>query len=92
MTTISAQADDAAVFGGAAANRLKLDTGPNARTAVILFETMAIGLFFVAHSLYADVTASGARPMTWPFNVGCLQSCSEFASRGVGQLGVLWRC
>jgi len=38
-----------------------MDGGFNARNAMIFFGTLALGLFFVAYSLYVDVTESGAR-------------------------------
>src|SRR5262245_42721102 len=41
--------------------RPKLDGGFNARTALIFFSVLALGLFFVAYSLYVDVTESGVR-------------------------------
>ena len=40
----------------------------NSRTALISFSVLALCLFFVAYSLYVDVTESGVRPTSWvPF-------------------------
>src|SRR5689334_16860295 len=41
--------------------RPNMDGGFNARTALIFFGILALGLFFVAYSLYVDVTESGTR-------------------------------
>jgi len=46
----------------------KLDHGFDARTAVAFFSVLALALFFVAYSLYVDITESGAPATSWlPF-------------------------
>jgi PiT family inorganic phosphate transporter len=39
--------------------RPRLDAGFNARTAVVFFAILALTLFFIAYSIYRDVTTSG---------------------------------
>ena len=57
----------AGLHAGAPA-RPSLDSGFNARSAVAFFGVLAFALFFVAYSLYADVTESGMRSTSWlPF-------------------------
>jgi PiT family inorganic phosphate transporter len=51
-----------------APERPKLDHGFDARTALIFFSVLALALFFVAYSLYVDITESGAPASSWlPF-------------------------
>src|SRR6185436_17843277 len=51
-----------------APERPKLDHGFDARTALAFFSVLALALFFVAYSLYVDITESGAQPTSWlPF-------------------------
>jgi PiT family inorganic phosphate transporter len=48
--------------------RPKLDVGFDARTALVFFAVLAGGLFFIAYSLYVDMTQSGVRSTSWmPF-------------------------
>jgi PiT family inorganic phosphate transporter len=49
-------------------SRPKLDGGFNSRTALIFFSVLGLCLFFVAYSLYVDVTESGVHATSWvPF-------------------------
>ena len=48
-------------FDSHAPSRPKLDSGFNARTAVVFFSILALALFFVAYSVYLDVSGSGVR-------------------------------
>ena len=51
-----------------APERPKLDHGFDARTALIFFSVLALALFFVAYSLYVDISESGAPARSWlPF-------------------------
>jgi PiT family inorganic phosphate transporter len=53
---------------GHAPARPKLDGGFDLRSALAFGAILAAGLFFVAYSLYVDVTQSGMRTTTWlPF-------------------------
>jgi PiT family inorganic phosphate transporter len=45
--------------------RPNLDAGMNARTALVFFSVLAIALFFIAYSIYADVQESGVRTTTY---------------------------
>ena len=57
----------AGLHAGAPA-RPSLDSGFNARSAVAFFGVLACALFFVAYSLYVDVTESGMHSTSWvPF-------------------------
>src|SRR5262245_31793875 len=48
--------------------RPKLDVDFNPRTALLFFGVLACALFFVAYSVYADVTETGVRATSWlPF-------------------------
>jgi PiT family inorganic phosphate transporter len=48
--------------------RPKLDGGFDGRTALIFFSVLGVALFFVAYSLYVDVTESGVHTTSWlPF-------------------------
>jgi PiT family inorganic phosphate transporter len=47
--------------GDHAPERPKLDHGFNPRTAMLFFSVLALGLFFVAYSLYSDITETGVR-------------------------------
>ena len=48
--------------------RPKLDVAFDMRTAVIFFGVLACALFFIAYSLYTDISASGMRATSWlPF-------------------------
>src|SRR5271157_4035035 len=42
-----------------------MDGGFNPLTAIVFFGALAIGLLFIAYSLYADVSATGSRITTW---------------------------
>jgi hypothetical protein len=48
-------------FEGHAPVRPKLDSGLNQRTAYVFFSVLAVALFFIAYSVYSDVTTSGVR-------------------------------
>jgi inorganic phosphate transporter, PiT family len=53
---------------GDAPARPKLDGGFDARGAIVFFGVLALALFFVAYSLYVDVTESGVQATSWlPF-------------------------
>ena len=55
-------------FGVAAPARPKLDVGFDLRSALLFVGVLALGLLFVAYSLYRDVTASGTPTTNWlPF-------------------------
>ena len=43
------------------AHRPKLDSGFDARTAVIFFSVLTLALFFIAYSIYVDVNETGVR-------------------------------
>jgi inorganic phosphate transporter, PiT family len=48
--------------------RPNLDGGFGAHSAVLFWGIFALGLFFVAYSLFRDISATGAPPTTWlPF-------------------------
>src|SRR5947209_8596657 len=55
----SSMADDAAPVQPAA--RPNLDKGFNPLTMILFFGILAVGLLFVAYSIYADVSATGTR-------------------------------
>lgn len=61
-TTLTAPAG--VVVEGHAPARPKLDGGFDLRTALVFAGILAFGLFFVAYSLYIDVTRSGMRATT----------------------------
>ena len=68
MTQGVLTADERKAFGVAVPVRPKLDVGFDLRTALLFFGVLALGLAFVAYSLYRDVTASGTPATTWlPF-------------------------
>jgi inorganic phosphate transporter, PiT family len=68
VTQDSLVADLRGAFAPPGAARPRLDVGFNARSAVTFFGVLAFGLFFVAYSLYHDVTTSGTPTTTWlPF-------------------------
>ena len=51
-----------------APTRPKLDVGFNPRTTLVFFSVLACGFFFVAYSIYSDVSESGVRSTSWlPF-------------------------
>jgi inorganic phosphate transporter, PiT family len=51
-----------------APTRPKLDVGSNPRTTLVFFSVLACALFFVAYSIYSDVSESGVRSTSWlPF-------------------------
>jgi inorganic phosphate transporter, PiT family len=43
----------------------KLDSGFDARTALVFFSVLALALFFIAYSIYVDVNETGVRTTTW---------------------------
>jgi PiT family inorganic phosphate transporter len=48
--------------------RPELDVGFNPRTSLVFFGVLACALFFVAYSIYTDVSESGVRSTSWlPF-------------------------
>ena len=48
--------------------RPNLDGGFGAQSAVLFWGILALGLFFVAYSLFRDISATAAPPTTWlPF-------------------------
>src|SRR5262249_23669058 len=50
------------------ARRPSLDVGFNPRTAVVFVGILAGSLFFIAYSIYRDISASGVHTTTWlPF-------------------------
>jgi PiT family inorganic phosphate transporter len=61
MTEVSIAINPPAALDAHAPVRPKLDVGFDARTAVVFFSVLACVLFFIAYSLYADVTESGVR-------------------------------
>jgi inorganic phosphate transporter, PiT family len=57
-------ADARTAFGGASSARPQLDASFDLRSGLIFFGVLAFCLFFVAYSLYRDVTASGTPATT----------------------------
>ena len=48
--------------------RPKLDVGFNPRTTLVFFSVLACALFFVAYSIYSDISETGVRSTSWlPF-------------------------
>src|SRR3979411_2578954 len=54
-----------AVGTTASSPRPTLDKGYNPLTAIIFFGVLAVGLLFVAYSLYVDVTETGVKTTTY---------------------------
>jgi len=66
QNTIVAEAS--ILLRGATHARPKLDTGFDGRSALLFFGILAFGLFFIAYSLYVDMTESGVPSTSWlPF-------------------------
>jgi PiT family inorganic phosphate transporter len=64
----SIAADAPILLKGSAPARPKLDVGFDGRSAWLFYGVLAFGLFFVAYSLYRDMTASGVPATSWlPF-------------------------
>ena len=61
MTEATMTLDGSVALDTHAAHRPKLDSGFDARTAVIFFSVLALALFFVAYSIYVDVNETGVR-------------------------------
>ena len=53
--------DGSVTLDAHAGHRPKLDSGFDARTAVIFFSVLTLALFFIAYSIYVDVNESGVR-------------------------------
>jgi PiT family inorganic phosphate transporter len=68
MSNATLAAPTGALVEGHAAKRPKLDGGFDVRSAIVFAVILVFGLFFIAYSLYVDVTQSGMRATTWlPF-------------------------
>src|SRR5262245_1822744 len=68
MAEVTIGADGSVALPGHAPARPKLDGGFNATTAVVFFGVLGCALFFIAYSVYSDVTTSGVRSTSWlPF-------------------------
>jgi hypothetical protein len=68
MAEATIGADGSVAIGGHTPARPKLDVGFNARTVLVFFGILGCALFFIAYSVYSDVTASGVRSTSWlPF-------------------------
>ncbi len=65
MSDASLAAPGPVTFDAPAAKRPTLDAGFNPRTAVVFFGILAVALFFIAYSVYSDVTDSGVRTTNW---------------------------
>ena len=56
------------VLGESAPVRPSLGSGLNARSALVFFSILGLALFFIAYSVYHDVSSSGTRTTSWlPF-------------------------
>lgn len=51
--------------GAAVSSKPKLDSGLDARSALVFFGILAVGLFFIAYSVWADIADTGVRATTW---------------------------
>jgi hypothetical protein len=68
MTQATTASHAGIALDGVAPVRPKLDDGFNPRQALVFFGILAAGLFFVAYSLYVDITTTGVRSTNYlPF-------------------------
>ena len=68
MTEATIASPTGITLDGVSPVRPKLDVGFNPRQALVFFGILAAGLFFVAYSLYVDITTSGVRSTNYlPF-------------------------
>jgi PiT family inorganic phosphate transporter len=60
MTELTASADGTVALPAHASSKPKLDVGFDGRAAVVFFGVLAMTLFFIAYSIYRDISDTGA--------------------------------
>ncbi len=64
MSEATLTADGSVALDRRASIRPKLDVGFDGRSAIVFFSRVAFGLFFIAYSVYVDVSTSGVQTRT----------------------------